>query len=397
MPPQRTSTARARLVSAVTQEILSRNEQTSFPISSEHQLCRRFNVSRVTVRLALSDLENRGLIYRKHGKGTFAHGSSTRVHRYLGVLMREPQSSDHRPIAELIRGAQTVMASLRSAILLINTPPEEWRSEKASSLGGVIVVPNGVTPHDLEVLANRKLPYLIFTESTLPGPQVHLGQRQAGRYMTEQLLKQGHRQLALLSGFDAALDAVKLEGIHDALNEAGIDPAKIPQVTAQGSAYPLIQAAKDVLKIRPRPTAVIAFDDSLGSLLSFQARRNEGLRVPQDLSIVSFHDWPYLSCVDPALSTVHFEFFAAGRRAAEALSQAALTGERVTDISFDPTYRNGQTVGPVPGGSSEAERPPHRGGGVIPIADLLQREVLLPREGLIHKDGVPPASSTTEL
>src|SRR5277367_4580008 len=104
VPSQRPFTARARLVAAVTEEILNRNEPTSFPIASEHQLCRRFNVSRVTVRLALSDLENRGLIYRKHGKGTFAHGRSTRIHRYLGILMKSPQAAEHRPFAEMLRG-----------------------------------------------------------------------------------------------------------------------------------------------------------------------------------------------------------------------------------------------------------------------------------------------------
>jgi LacI family transcriptional regulator len=296
-------------------------------------------------------LENRGLIYRKHGKGTFAHGRSTRVHRYLGILMKSPHSSEHRPIAEMIRGAQTVMASLRSAILLINTPPEEWRPEKASSLGGVIVVPSGVTQRDLEILKDRNLPYLIFTESELSGPRIILGQRQAARHQTEQLLKQGHRRMALLTGYDASLDNTKRLGVHDALREAGIDPTQIPEVSACGEESAMIEAAKNVLTLQPRPTAIIAFDDSLASLLSFQARRVEGLRIPEDLSIVSFHDWPFLNCVEPALASSRFEFFTAGQRAAEALSQAALTGQPLTDLTFEPKYTPGQTVGPVPAGS----------------------------------------------
>ncbi len=70
--------------------------------------------------------------------------------------------------------------------------------------------------------------------------------------------------------------------------------------------------------------------------------------MPEDLSIVSFHDWPYLNFIEPALTTVRFDFFAAGQRAAEALSRAALTGEPVADLNFEPTYRPGQTIGPVP-------------------------------------------------
>ncbi len=336
------------MVAAITQEILNRNEQSSFPIASEHQLCRRFNVSRVTVRLALSDLENRGLIYRKHGKGTFAHGRATRVHRYLGILMKSPQSGEHRPIAEMVRGVQTVMATLRSAILLISTSPEVWRPEKASSLGGVIVVPSDVTQQDLDVLRDRNLPYLLFTESELCGPTVNLGQKKAARSLTEQLLAQGHRRFAILSGYDVCLDATKRQGVHDALREAGIDPAGVPEISAHGDEGSISKAAYSILHLSPRPTAVIAFDDSLASVVKFNARRVEGLRVPEDLSIVSFHAWPFLNFVDVPLTTAQFDFFAAGQKAAEALSCAALTGEPMTDILFEPTYRAGQSLGPVP-------------------------------------------------
>lgn len=339
------------MVAALTEEILNKNEHSSFPIASEHQLCRRFDVSRVTVRLALSDLENRGLIYRKHGKGTFANGHSTLTHRYLGILMKSPLSAQHRPVAEMIRGAQTVMASVRSAVLLTSTPPAEWRPEKASSLGGVIVVPQDVTVKDLEVLENRNLPFLLFTESDLPGPRVRMGQREAARHMTEQLVRLGHRRIALLTGYDVCLDATKRMGVHDALGEAGIDPAQAPEFSTNGQEGGIFQAARDVLQLRPRPTAVIAFDDSLGSILSHHARRDAGLQVPADLSIVSFHDWPYLNYIEPALTTARFEFFSAGERAAEALNRAALTGQPVTDIIFPPAYRPGQTIGPVPSGS----------------------------------------------
>lgn len=45
--------------------------QPNQQMPSERQLVQLFNVSRSTVRLALRDLEERGLIYRLHGKGTF--------------------------------------------------------------------------------------------------------------------------------------------------------------------------------------------------------------------------------------------------------------------------------------------------------------------------------------
>ena len=349
-PSRRASTARARLVATLAEEILGNPEQASFPIASEHQLCRQYGISRVTVRLALSDLENRGLIYRKHGKGTFAHGRSTRAYRNIGLLIKSSQAAENRPMAEFARGVQTVLAPLHTGLLVISTPPEEWRPEKASGLGGVIVIPDGITEKDLEVIKNRKLPYIIFTESHLPGPHVVLGQKEAARKMMEQLLQLGHRRIALLTGFDPAMDAAKREGVHEALQAAGIDPAEVHECSAHGHEDEIFKAAEKLLKLHPRPTAVVAFDDSFGSVLSLQARRNEGLNIPRDLSIVSFHEWPYLKYIEPALTTVHFDFFAAGQRAGETLARAALTGDPVSDIVFPPAYRPGQTIGPAPAG-----------------------------------------------
>lgn len=43
----------------------------NFKIPTERQLCEIFNVSRITVRQAIKELEEEGYMYRKQGKGTF--------------------------------------------------------------------------------------------------------------------------------------------------------------------------------------------------------------------------------------------------------------------------------------------------------------------------------------
>jgi len=40
-------------------------------LPSQSELCKKFDVSNITVRRALGDIEDKGLIFRKKGKGTF--------------------------------------------------------------------------------------------------------------------------------------------------------------------------------------------------------------------------------------------------------------------------------------------------------------------------------------
>jgi DNA-binding LacI/PurR family transcriptional regulator len=207
-------TARRHVAAVLSQEILDNPTTTAFPIESEHQLCRRFSVSRVTVRLVLADLEHRGLIYRKHGKGTFAHGRSARIHRHIAVLMKAPMPTENRPLAEFLRGLHTFVCPLRSTIILISQSPEEWRPELAGVLSGVVVVAENTTAHDLDNLGNRGLPFLIIGETDLPGPRVDLDRETGGQnfFVLGQRAAEALNR-AFLTG--APVDNNCLDGLYD--------------------------------------------------------------------------------------------------------------------------------------------------------------------------------------
>lgn len=63
----KTTYVRESLLEMINQEEVNNGD----PLPSERELCDQFNVSRTTVRKALSDLESGGWIYRIKGKGAF--------------------------------------------------------------------------------------------------------------------------------------------------------------------------------------------------------------------------------------------------------------------------------------------------------------------------------------
>ncbi|GGR33478.1 hypothetical protein GCM10010251_57200 [Streptomyces aurantiogriseus] len=63
-------------------------------------------------------------------------------------------------------------------------------------------------------------------------------------------------------------------------------------------------AARPLLALPDRPTAIFTAND-LQALGVYQAAREAGLRIPDDLSVVGFDDLPVVAWMDPPLTTVH--------------------------------------------------------------------------------------------
>jgi LacI family transcriptional regulator len=81
--------------------------------------------------------------------------------------------------------------------------------------------------------------------------------------------------------------------------------------------------------VTPRPTALLAANNFITSG-AFRAVREAGLRVPEDISIVSFDDLPMASDVGPFLTVAAQPAYEMGRRATELLL-TRLSGEETAE------------------------------------------------------------------
>lgn len=97
-------TLHARVVDELTRDIMASYEEGSFRIPGEEVLRRRFSVSRVTIRHALSDLERNGIIYCKHGVGRFAYGRLEREQRRRDVVLNGYGQKMHATLQLIING-----------------------------------------------------------------------------------------------------------------------------------------------------------------------------------------------------------------------------------------------------------------------------------------------------
>lgn len=107
------------------------------------------------------------------------------------------------------------------------------------------------------------------------------------------LVDLGHRRFALLApSVPYTYAHFRRRGFEDGLAEAGLTlPPDAVVSVAPADDEAVARAARTLLTLNPRPTAVVALSDPL-ALAVLAAARDLGLRVPEDLTVVGFDNLP---------------------------------------------------------------------------------------------------------
>ena len=99
-------------------KILSNKPKANRRLPSETELCMEYNVSRVTVRQALSELMKDGLIYRDRGKGTFVTDGAGLRHLSLRGTIENLIASGEGSRMKILDSSKTAPPPTRSNFLL---------------------------------------------------------------------------------------------------------------------------------------------------------------------------------------------------------------------------------------------------------------------------------------
>ncbi len=124
---------------------------------------------------------------------------------------------------------------------------------------------------------------------------------QAGALAAHHLLELGHQQVAVI--VDEPGQALRLQGFCSVFKKAGVAVSRemVQQgYSTSGSGY---RAAKNLLAYSDHPTAIFATTD-LMAIGAMEAVIDEGLRVPQDISVIGLDDIMVSTLIRPALTSI---------------------------------------------------------------------------------------------
>lgn len=139
-----------------------------------------------------------------------------------------------------------------------------------------------------------------------------------GRSAAEHLLGLGHSRIAVMTGPVRSLSATaRLDGFLSTCRNAAVPVAEEWVGRIRFDADEAAGTAADWLAgSSPRPSAIMTGSESQ-AMGVIRAAHAAGLRVPEDLSIVSYDDTPLATWATPALTTVRQPLADMGRRAVE--------------------------------------------------------------------------------
>ena len=174
----------------------------------------------------------------------------------------------------------------------------------ARHVNGIIAVPCGIDESYAEAI-KRNIPIMLidryYKNSSLP--HVTTNNYNGGRDATSILISNGHKRIACIQGVRSSEpNNERVKGYLDTMHKNNLDEF----CKVAGNAFS-IQNGYDEMKMLLEdpepPTAVFALSNNI-TLGIIKAVREEGLHIPQDLSLISFDDFTYMDYMEPPITRV---------------------------------------------------------------------------------------------
>lgn len=234
-----------------------------------------------------------------------ARSLRTRASFFAGVIVPDIGIGFY---ARTLKGAQDALERAGYQVLVMNTErqadreAEALRTLVAHRVQGILLATSGGLDHDLPV------PVVCFdnlVRGNVAG-NVARANREGVALLVDHLVDHRHERIAYLGAPPRLTSGIeRLEGFRAAMAAAGraVPPEYVEVGDDLWSVDSATDATRRLLAQRPRPTGLVAASDTL-AVGAIQAARDAGLRLPDDLAVVSFDDPFFADLIDPPITAL---------------------------------------------------------------------------------------------
>ncbi|HPE36072.1 MAG TPA: LacI family DNA-binding transcriptional regulator [Spirochaetales bacterium] len=224
-------------------------------------------------------------------------------------------------ILRLIEGMAPVLNRRRCGFVLVpcgQSCKDIVELVRMTKADGVVITNTLEDDAGVPSLAAAGIPAVVIGTVKADAWQIDIDNEAAAHDTVAHLASLGHRRVAMIVHAPASYHAAaeRLAGFRRAMAEADVPEASCPVRWADFTEASGRHAMAEILKLKPRPTAVFAGNDAI-AYGAMQAIRDAGLSIPEDISIAGFDDDFPSRFVFPPLTTMTLPASPLGERAAE--------------------------------------------------------------------------------
>lgn len=317
-------------------------------LPSERQFARRYGIAQMTVRRALGDLVDEGILYRRVGSGTFVckPGAAPTKTYHLGFALHPAVvgGRGNPYFTRVLRGVDQVAREHGYSVVfttaveeLVDTANVGVGNPSRRRVDGILAV--GLDEEEIVRRCARLVPTIVLDNKFAGLPCVIADNVEGARLATAHLASLGHRRIAHVAGQrSSAVGRERLAGYRQALDDHGLPYDDALVVVGEFDFDAGFRGVASLMANDEPPTAVFGVNDAT-ALGAMKRLREMGLRVPADVSLVGFDDIDSASLVDPPLTTVRVPQEEIGVHAAEMLLGAIFreeepSGTRLVDVEL---------------------------------------------------------------
>lgn len=169
---------------------------------------------------------------------------------------------------------------------------------------GLIIAPSSQDWQPLKKLHDQGLPIVCidrYFESLDLIPYVSTDHYDGAYKATKYLIENGHKNITCIQGHPSTPNTMRIKGFEDASREAGILQCHI--VGNEFSVQNGYLETKLLLQKKTRPTAIFALSNTI-AMGCMKALKEENVVIPDEISLITFDDHPYLDYLATPLSCI---------------------------------------------------------------------------------------------
>lgn len=229
---------------------------------------------------------------------------------------------------EIMRGVQSTLAKNEYSMLMEQMTAKDAvkrieRMYERHQVDGFVIHMSVITKRLADLITRSAIPHIVIGRPDFDNRLCWIDTDHclSGELAALHLLEKGYRDFVFVSGrADDMTSWRRLLGVRNMLKEHKIDLPQERVLRSNSLLSDGVRAAKKILKMTPRPQAVICANNpiALGVLQALQAKE---IHVPKDMAIITFDSYPFSLYTDPQLTVVDVNMYEMGQEAGRLLTQ----------------------------------------------------------------------------